>query len=127
MCAGLVATLLSACGSNSVADEERVDGMEPTRVQIHTFAFEPPTVTVPAGTVVSWTNQDEITHTVTSGVARRQGVPGVSEDVPAEPDGTFDGALEGAGSTFDVAFEERGRFTYYCDIHAGMAGTVVVR
>lgn len=95
-------------------------------VTIAEFAFRPMTLTVTVGTTVSWLNSDEILHTVTSGIARDPGVPGVSEDDPAQPNGLFDGDLDGAGAVFRRTFDTEGRFPYYCDIHAGMAGAVVV-
>jgi plastocyanin len=95
-------------------------------VIIRSFAFEPHSITVPAGTQVTWTNQDDITHTVTSGTPGTQGTPGVTKDVAPKPDGTFDEELAGTGTTTTVVFDHAGTFTYFCRIHAGMTGEVTV-
>src|SRR5262245_8591594 len=58
-------------------------------VTIQTFQFKPTPIDVPAGTRVSFTNQDDITHTVTSGT-------------PESPDGKFSHRLEGKGASFTV-------------------------
>ena len=94
-------------------------------IRIATFAFEPSTLHVRVGDAVIWRNEDDILHTVTSGLPKRQGVPGVSEDRPARPDGLLDRDLE-LNDTFNFEFEQAGTFSYYCDIHSGMRGKVVV-
>jgi len=78
-------------------------------VAIQNFAFAPGTVTVKAGTTVTWTNQDQEPHTVTS----------VSGDELKSP------ALN-AGETFKHTFATPGHFDYLCTIHPFMTATVVV-
>ncbi len=97
------------------------------RVTVQSFAFIPPRLTVEAGTEVVWVNRDDILHTITTGRPGRQGVPGVSEDRPATPDGMFDRELDGSGTSVSFVFDDAGAYPYYCAIHAGMSGTVVVR
>src|SRR5437870_12991166 len=53
-------------------------------VGVRVFQFRPGQLEVKAGTRVTWTNQDDITHTVTSGT-------------PEQRDGRFDQRLEGRG------------------------------
>ena len=110
-----------ACAAKSVPTDR-----SSSVVAIHSFAYEPHTITVAAGTDVTWTNQDDITHTVTSGTPGTQGTPGVTKDVPPTPNGTFDSELAGTGSTASVLFDHVGTFTYFCRIHAGMTGEVTV-
>lgn len=78
-------------------------------VAIQNFAFAPGTVTVKAGTTVTWTNQDQEPHTVTS----------VSGDELKSP------ALN-TGQTFKHTFATPGHFEYLCTIHPFMTATVVV-
>lgn len=94
---------------------------------IEGLVFEPNSVTVDVGDSVTWINEDEVDHTVTSGRPGDQGVPGVDEATKPELDGNFDAPLERAGSTFSFTFEERGTFTYFCRVHAAMKAEVTVR
>jgi plastocyanin len=78
-------------------------------VAIKDFAFEPTSITVTAGSVVTWTNTAARPHTVTA------------------DDGTsFDSQPIGAGEAFANLFDTPGTFAYHCSIHPQMTGTVVV-
>ena len=71
-----------------------------TLVAISGFAFSPASVTVPPGSTVCWTNQDGVTHTVTS------------NDVPP----AFDSGPLGSGESFRNTFSSEGTFTYDCAV-----------
>jgi plastocyanin len=130
--AAAASALLAACGGgeNGVAPggsgSPAGQGGGAT-VTVKLFAFEPASLEVEAGTEVTWTNEDNILHTVTSGK------PGDDLDMsgaaanPPKPDGLFDGKLDGKGATFSFTFDEPGTYTYYCDIHREMHGEIVVR
>ena len=83
-------------------------------VTIQTFQFKPTPVEVPAGTKVSFTNQDDITHTITSGS-------------PDSPDGKFSHRLEGKGSTVTVELGKPGVYPYFCERHRSMRGEIRVK
>ncbi len=83
--------------------------VEGTAVTIQNFAFSPKTVTVKKGAKVTWTNQDAVSHTVTSDT----GVELASE-------------LIGNGKSFSHVFNTVGSFAYHCTPHPNMKGTVVV-
>jgi plastocyanin len=119
--------LLGACGGSDAPPAS--DGGQRTaaiQAEIKDFDFEPEPIRVGVGETVSWTNQDDILHTITSGIGQKQGVPGVSENKDAKPDGLFDQEMDGVGSEFSFSFDEAGDYDYYCAIHPGMRGTVVV-
>lgn len=80
----------------------------PNQVVIDGFAFAPATLTVPAGTTVTWINRDEEPHTV------------------AASDGSFHSPGMGTGAVFTHTFSAAGTFDYVCSIHPMMRGTVVV-
>ncbi|MBI1781846.1 MAG: cupredoxin domain-containing protein [Sphingobacteriales bacterium] len=73
------------------------------------MAFGPASISVTVGTTVTWTNNDAMSHTVTSN------------------DGTsFNSGTIASGSTFSFKFMTAGTYAYHCTFHAGMTGTVVV-
>ncbi|MCA1667269.1 MAG: cupredoxin family copper-binding protein [Thermomicrobia bacterium] len=78
-------------------------------VTIANFAFAPKSITVAPGQMVTWTNKDSTTHTVTEGK------------------GAWDSKNLAPGATFQQKFDQAGTFTYHCAIHASMTGTVVVK
>ena len=114
-----------AMGDSSDSGSEATE--DKTEVTLQTFRFEPGEIEVKTGTTVTWTNNDDILHTVTSGVGQKQGVPGVSQNKDAKPDGMFDQEMDGVDATFEFTFEKAGTFAYYCAIHPGMTGKVTVR
>lgn len=68
--------------------------------------YDPSTINVIFGTTVIWTNNDAVTHTVTST--------------------TFDSGLIKPGGTFEHTFDQAGEFPYLCTFHAWMTGKVIV-
>jgi plastocyanin len=73
------------------------------------YAFDPATLNVKVGTQVVWTNTTAVPHTVTSDTG--------SFNTPDN--------LE-KNATFKVTFTKPGTYTYYCNIHTYMKGTIVV-
>lgn len=78
-------------------------------VSIENFSFAPNASTVPAGTTVTWTNNDTVPHTVTS------------------TDNAFNSGNINPGETFSFTFADAGTFTYVCSYHPNMTGSVVVQ
>lgn len=78
------------------------------RVAIDGFAFAPATLTVRAGSTVTWINRDEEPHTVVAS------------------DGSFHSPGMGTGASFTHTFSTAGTFDYVCSIHPMMHGTVMV-
>ena len=75
--------------------------------------FDPDPVNAKVGTQITWTNQDNINHTVTSGTRDNS-------------DETFDGFIKEKGKTFSFTFEKAGTYEYFCEIHPGMDAKVIV-
>jgi plastocyanin len=105
----IVALGLLLTGSTNVA----ANAPQPTitEVKIDNFSFTPATLTVPAGTTVTWTNRDDIPHTVVSG-----------DDPKA-----FKSKVMDTDEKFSYTFTKTGTFTYFCSVHPKMTGTVVVK
>ncbi|HEX2849042.1 MAG TPA: plastocyanin/azurin family copper-binding protein [Acidimicrobiales bacterium] len=107
------ATLIAAtaaCGSSGATTTPPVAG---AAVKIAVFHYDPSPLTVKAGTRITWTNTDQILHTVTSGTRDH-------------PDGRFDGRLDGVGSSFSVRLTTPGTYQYHCSRHPGMDASIVV-
>ena len=84
----------------------------PGEVIIYDYKYFPPTLTVPAGTKVTWRNRDVAPHTATY---RSYG------------DEAFDSGSMGHLATFSNKFKTAGSYSYLCIFHQGMQGTVVVQ
>ena len=88
---------------------------ETIQASIQNFRHE--YLTVQVGDTIVWTQQDQTTHTTTSGL-------------PTVPDGVWDSEFLNNGQTFSFTFTEAGAFAYYCtihpSIHPSMSATVTV-
>jgi len=80
-------------------------------VDIDNFDFAPMTLTVMVGTQVTWTNHDDIPHTV------------VSADTPP----AFKSPALDTDDSFSVTFSKPGTYSYFCSVHPKMVGTIVVK
>jgi plastocyanin len=78
-------------------------------VAISGFAFDPDTIEVAPGTEVTWSNDDPAPHTVTA------------------ENGGFDSDIVDAGKSFSFTFDKAGTYSYRCNVHPDMKGTVEVR
>ena len=96
----------SGQGANAPAPSG--EAVRSAKVEIADFAYGPDPVTVQVGGKVTWLNQDSAPHTATA------------------DDGSFDtGTLE-EGKLKSETFKEPGTYTYFCEIHPTMHGTVEV-
>jgi plastocyanin len=84
---------------------------EPQRaeVKIDNFSFGPGTLTVPVGATVTWTNRDDIPHTVVS------------------TEGVFKSKVLDTDEKFSFTFSKGGSYPYFCSIHPKMTGKVLVQ
>jgi plastocyanin len=78
------------------------------KVQIDQYAFLPQRVTVKAGTTVTWTNDDDDSHTVASSSK------------------FFKSKALDTGDKFSFTFTTPGTYDYICSVHPYMTGAVVV-
>ncbi|WP_236572824.1 cupredoxin domain-containing protein [Streptomyces sp. GS7] len=96
--AATVAMAPAAPGARTAANQVAIAG----------FAFSPSTLTVSKGTTVTWTNEDRAPHTVTGS-------------------GGLNSPTLWGGDSYTFTFKTAGTFSYGCDIHPFMHGTVVVK
>ncbi len=81
----------------------------PNAVTIDNFFFTPGTITVKAGTAVTWTNKDDIPH----GIASSNNAFKKSAALDTDESYTF-------------TFATPGTYQYFCYLHPKMVGTIVV-
>jgi len=120
-----LAALLAGCGASSssssssssaaptktTASKTTASGVASAHVtvSISNYAFHPATITVAPGSTVSFTNHDQTAHTATS-------------NKPA-----FDTGTVQPGASATVTLKKPGAYPYYCQFHAFMHGTIVVK
>ena len=104
----MIAMLLLFAGSPSVTASDQPAGPK-AEVKIDNFSFAPETIKVSVGTTVTWTNRDDIPHTVVS------------------TDGVFKSKVRDTDEKFSYTFTKAGTYPYYCSVHPKMTGKVVVQ
>jgi plastocyanin len=121
-----LALALAGCTSAPEAQRSPAAAVQPpahtpasASVAMKDFEFQPATLTVEVGATVTWTNLDEVAHTVTSD----------------DSGGPLDSGLFDQGKSFSFMFHEPGTYRYHCVPHAGkdasgsytgMVGTIIV-
>ena len=95
-----MAVFLSASRGHALAAD--------AEIKIANFTFDPPILTMKAGTTVTWVNNDDIPHLV------------------SEKDGKFRSSALDTGDKFSQTFSTAGTVEYFCAIHPHMVGKIVV-
>ncbi len=98
-----------SCGKSSGYNSPMNTMPGANTVSIVNMSFSPASLTVTAGTTVTWTNNDTMTHTVTA------------------DDASFDSGNITMGTKYPRLFSTAGTYTYHCTIHPNMKGTIVVK
>jgi plastocyanin len=80
---------------------------EESKVTIDNFTFSPAETKVKVGDTVTWTNHDDIPHTVVSA-------------------GKFRSKAMDTDGTFSFTFTAAGEYKYFCSLHPHMTGTIKV-
>jgi amicyanin len=112
--AGLAVAMIAAMlwtGSTRNLASAQKSAPTGAEVKIDNFSFGPATLNVPVGTTVTWTNRDDIPHTV------------VSTDEPR----MFKSKVLDTDEKFSYTFTKAGTYAYFCTIHPKMTGKVVVQ
>ena len=82
----------------------------PAAIHIGNFSFDPQTLTIPAGTTITWTNKDDVPHVVSSDDGK-----------------TFKSSALDTDDHFSFQFTKPGTYNYYCAIHPKMTAKIIVR
>ena len=80
---------------------------EDVAVHIDNFVFEPAQLTVKVGQTVTWTNRDDIPHTVVCA-------------------GKFRSKTMDTDGTYSFTFTSAGEYKYFCSLHPHMTGVIKV-
>jgi plastocyanin len=106
-CAGCVQH--SAPPFESASEAPPTGTLAAQQVTIDNFTFSPATVTIAAGTTVTWINHDDVPHTVTSN------------------DKLFSSQAMDTDGTFSHMFTAPGIYPYFCAVHRHMTGQIIVK
>ncbi|MGI8485744.1 MAG: cupredoxin domain-containing protein [Thermomicrobiales bacterium] len=104
---------LSAPGTNGTQESAtpvQNQGQTAFKVDIKNFAYSPSTITIPVGGTITWTNNDSTFHTVTA------------QDRKVLQSGTMK-----PSASYTQTFKTAGTYEYFCEFHANMKGTIVVK
>jgi plastocyanin len=112
---GLAATVVAALAlvqgtMPSLAMSPVDKSTDDATVKIDNFSFGPATITIPAGTTVTWTNNDDVPHVVTS-----------------DDNKMFKSKALDTDDRFSFTFTKQGTYNYYCAIHPKMTAKIVVQ
>jgi len=105
----VLAASLLATNSRSFSTRAEQTQASSAEVKIDNFSFGPTTLTVAVGTMVTWTNRDDIPHTVVS------------------DDKVFKSKVLDTDEKFSFTFTKPGTYPYFCSVHPKMTGKVVVQ
>jgi plastocyanin len=105
----LIAPAFPVTGARLTTASAQNASPKPVDVKIDNFSFGPATLTIPAGTTVTWTNRDDIPHTVVS------------------TDGIFKSKVLDTDEKFSFVFTKPGTYPYFCSVHPKMTAQIVVQ
>lgn len=98
----------SSYGSSSSGNSNNNSGTAANTITMQSMSFSPSSLTVTAGTTVTWKNNDYTTHTATA------------------DDNSFNSGDVASGYSYSKVFSTKGTFPYHCVYHNTMKGTIVV-
>ena len=104
----LILVGLFVTGASYRNDRDVDDTANANEVVIQNFLFQPSTLTVKAGTKVTWINRDDEPHTATDTEKR------------------FGSKALDTGDRFSTEFTKPGIYNYYCALHPKMTGKIIV-
>jgi plastocyanin len=105
----LALTAAAALMASGYSPVRAADPPKSTTVHIKNFMFVPATLTVPAGTTVTFVNDDDEPHTITA------------------TNKSFDSEGLDTHGKWTHLFAKAGSFTYFCELHPYMKGRLIVR
>jgi len=108
--AAIGALLAFGAAAGPASKPQSAEHAHADKIVIDNFAFEPSTLTVSAGTVLTWLNEDDAPHTV----------------VGTDPESPIESPPLDTGERYSLTLERPGTYRYFCSLHPHMTGTVIV-
>jgi plastocyanin len=109
MLATFAAMMFAAANTRALQAGQSAQTPAAVEVNIDNFSFAPVEISVSVGTTVTWTNHDDIPHTVVS------------------TDKVFKSKVLDTDDKYSYTFTKPGTYPYFCSVHPKMTGTVVVK
>jgi plastocyanin len=104
MVVAAAAVLTAGCGSSDTGEPVAATEVEMAK----SYRFDPKAISIEAGDTVTWTNEDNFTHSV-------------------QVEGQVDHKVE-RGESVSLTFDAPGTYDYVCTLHSrDMDGTVIVK
>ena len=104
-----LALSLGVAGIGALSAPTAATAAAAASVNIDNFVFGPETLTVTPGTTVTWTNRDDIPHTVVAN------------------DKSFKSKVMDTDEKFSFTFTKPGEYGFFCSLHPHMTGKVIVK
>ena len=120
------AVTVNMTSETQITTSENQSSTNSTQVMIENFAYNPVDLTVPAGTTVTWVNQDSVGHTVTEGDPNSPKPANLRVFDSSGEALTGKVALIGPGQSWSYTFTTPGTYQYYCIVHPYMVGQITV-
>jgi plastocyanin len=105
----LTAVSVAMLSWGAICSPSTAGASDPTKILVKDFMFAPTSLTVNAGSTVTWANMDDEPHTVVSDT------------------GLFRSGAMDTNESFSFKFDKPGTYHFTCSIHPRMVGTIVVR
>ena len=105
---GALLTFAAAGGPTAVQQTAPSAAVE--KIVIDNFTFEPKTLTVPAGTTLTWLNDDDAPHVV----------------IGTDPESPIKSQPLDTGDRYSITLTKPGTYGYFCSLHPHMTGTIIV-
>jgi plastocyanin len=112
----LVFIATASAQTNSTAKDIQISIVPGSRSASNAKFYDPSPANVSIGSSVTWTNNDNTYHTVTSGIGPNS----------ASVASLFDSGYLSPSQTFMFTFSKSGTFDYFCFIHPFMKGQIIV-
>jgi plastocyanin len=101
-------SLTALCGMG-ICTPSTAETPDSNRIVVKEFMFTPNSLSIKAGSTVTWANMDDEPHTVVSDT------------------GLFRSGAMDTNESFSFKFDKPGTYHFTCSIHPRMVGTIVVQ